>query len=66
MALTEKGCKAVKIEKEVPLFYLERLCLQAMGEEERAGSISMIEGIYEENHAKGNYFDEMIGKVRRG
>ena len=66
VALTEKGCKAVKIEKEVPLFYLERLCLQAMGEEERAGSISMIEGIYEENHAKGNYFDEMIGKVRRG
>ncbi len=66
VALTEKGCKAVRVEREITVFPLERMCFHHMEMCKREETISLLEGIYEEGSGKGKYFEEIIGKVRRG
>lgn len=66
VAISEKACQAVKVEQEIPLFWLEKLCLRYMLSQKRTESARRLEELYQENQGKGKHFDEIIGKSRRG
>lgn len=63
VAVTQKGCDAVKIEKEISLSLLERRCLQEIGEENRAKGISMANEICKNYRREGRFYDEILDDV---
>ena len=65
VAISEKACQAVKVEQEIPFFWLEKLCLREVAIQKRAEDASRLEELYQESQGKGKYFDEIIGKSRR-
>lgn len=64
VAVSEKGCKAVKVEREIPLSYLEKRCFQAISEENRAKGVALANEICREYRRNGKYFDEILEEVR--
>lgn len=64
VAVTQTGCDAVRIEKEIPISYLERRFLQDLSEENRAKGISMANDICKNYRREGLFFDEMIEQER--
>lgn len=64
VAVTQTGCDAVRIEKEIPISYLERRFLQDLSEENRAKGISMANDICKNYRREGLFFDEMIERER--
>lgn len=60
VAVTQKGCDAVRIEKEISLSLLERRCLQEIGEENRAKGISMANEICKNYRREGRFYDEIL------
>ena len=55
----------MKVEQEIPFFWLEKLCLREVAIQKRAEDASRLEELYQESQGKGKYFDEIIGKSRR-
>ena len=64
VAISEKGCKAVKVETEVALSYLERLFIKEVAEENRTRGISLANDICKNYRREGLYFDEILEKAR--
>ena len=64
VAISEKGCKAVKVETEVTLSYLERLFMKEVAEENRTRGISLANDICKNYRREGLYFDEILEKAR--
>ena len=64
VAVTQNGCDAVRIEKEIPISYLERRFLQDLSEENRAKGISMANDICKNYRREGLFFDEVIEQER--
>ena len=66
VAVSQKGCNAVRIEAEVPLFYLERLFMKEVAEENRAKGISLANDICKNYRREGIFFDEILDEAKTG
>ena len=66
VAVSQKGCDAVRIEAEVPLSYLERLFMKEVAEENRARGISLANDICKNYRREGMFFDEILDDAMTG
>lgn len=65
VAITQKGCDSVRIEKEVTISYLERLALKDISEANRAKGISFASDICKNYRREGLYFDEILENAKK-
>lgn len=66
VAVSQKGCDAVRIESEVNLSYLERLFMKEVAEENRAKGISLANDICKNYRREGLFFDEILDEAKNG
>lgn len=64
VAVTQKGCDVVRIEKEVAISYLERRFLQDISEENRAKGIKAANDICRNYRREGEFFDEIMDRAK--
>lgn len=66
VAISEKGCSAIKIEKEIEISWLERLFIKDVAEENRAKGVSMANDICKKYRRDGLFFDELLDRAKNG
>ena len=66
VAVSQKGCNAVRIECEVPLSYLERLFMKDISEENRSKGVSLANDICRNYRREGLFFDEILDRANAG
>lgn len=66
VAVSQKGCNAVRIECEVPLSYLERLFMKDISEENRSKGVSLANDICKNYRREGLFFDEILDRANAG
>lgn len=66
VAVSQKGCDAVRIEAEISLSYLERLFIKNTAEENRTKGISLANDICRNYRREGLFFDEILDKAKNG
>lgn len=66
VAVSRKGCDAVRIECEVPISYLERLFIKEVAQENRAKGVSLANDICKNYRREGMFFDEMLDEALTG
>ncbi len=66
VAVSEKGCDAVRIEQEIEISWLERLFIKDIAEENRVKGISMANNICRNYRREGLFFDELLDQARNG
>ncbi|MBQ7474989.1 MAG: DUF3990 domain-containing protein [Clostridia bacterium] len=66
VAVSEKGCGAVRIEKEIEISWLERLFIKDVAEENRAKGISTANDICRNHRREGLFFDELLDRAKNG
>ena len=64
VAVSQKGCDAVRVEAEVSLSYLERAFVQKVAEDNRAKGISLANDICKNYRREGLFFDEILDKAQ--
>ena len=64
VTVSQKGCHAVRIEKEIPLSYLERLVMKEVADENRAKGISLANDICKNYRREGKFFDEILDEAK--
>ena len=64
VAISEKGCGAVRIEKEIPLSYLEKQFIKDMAEESRTRGISLANDVCKNYRRQGLFFDEILDQAK--
>lgn len=60
VAVSDKACRNVKIEREVEISYLECMALKDAAESNRAKGISLANEICKEYRREGLFFDELL------
>lgn len=60
VAVTQKGCDAVRIEEEISISYLEKLFIQEVSEANRVKGISVADDICKNYRREGLFFDEIL------
>ena len=63
VAVTDRACEKIRVEKEIPLSHLERLCLQSVSEQNRTKGISLVNDICRSHRREGRYFDEIMSEA---
>ena len=63
VAITQKGCDAVRIEKEIELSYIERQCLHDVSEVNRVKGIRLANDICKNYRREGLFFDEILDQA---
>lgn len=66
VTVTQRGCDAVRIEREVKLSYLERLFIQEVAEENRVRGVSLANNICKNYRREGMFFDEILDDAKSG
>lgn len=66
VAVTQKGCDAVRVEAEVELSHLERLFIQKVAEANRVKGVSLANDICRNYRREGLFFDEILEKAQNG
>ena len=66
VAVTQKGCDAIRIEAEIELSHLERLFFQEVAEANRAKGVSLANSICKNYRREGLFFDEILEKAQNG
>ncbi len=66
VAVTQKGCDAVRIEKELSISYLEKLFMKEVAESNRARGLSLANDICRSHRRDGLYFDEILDQASGG
>ena len=66
VAVTQKGCDAVRIEAEVELSHLERMFIQKVAEANRAKGVSLANDICKNYRREGLFFDEILEIAQNG
>ena len=66
VAVSQKGCDAVRIEAEVELSHLERMFIQEVAEANRAKGVSLANDICKNYRREGLFFDEILEKAQNG
>ena len=64
--LTQKGCDAVRIEREIELSDLERQCLRVVSQENRTKGINLATEICKDYRREGKFFDEILNDAVKG
>ena len=63
VAVTQKGCDAVWIEKEIPISYLEKLFMKEVSEANRVKGSSLANDICRNYRREGLFFDEILDQA---
>ena len=66
MAVSQKGCGAVRIEREIELSHMERQFLQDEAEQNRVKGVSLANEICKNYRREGRFFDEILDNVKTG
>ena len=66
VAVTQKGCDAVRIEKEIPISYLEKLFMKEVSEANRVKGFSLANDICRNYRREGLFFDEILDQAAGG
>lgn len=66
VALTEKACAKIKIEKEIVLSFFEKKILRKKSEENRQKGIDLANEICKLHRRQGKYFDEILDDALNG
>lgn len=66
VAISKKGCNAIRIEKEIEISHLERLFIKDVAESNRAKGISMANDICKNYRREGLFFDELLDRAKNG
>lgn len=66
VTVSEKGCKAVRIEKEIAISQLERMAISDIATSNREKGISDANEICKNYRRKGFFFDEILEKAKSG
>ena len=66
VAVTQKGCDAVRVEAEVEISHLERLFMKEVAEGNRAKGVSLANDICKNYRREGLFFDEILEKAQNG
>lgn len=66
VAVTQKACDLVRIEKEVVISHLERLAMKEIAESNRAKGISYANDICKKHRREGMYYDEILDSANGG
>ena len=64
VAVSQKGCDAIQIEKEIPISYLEKCILQDVSEKNRAKGVSVANEICKNYRREGKFFDEILDQLK--
>jgi len=64
VAVSQKGCDAVRIEKEVHLSYFERIVMKKVADDNRAKGISLANDICRNHRRDGKFFDEILEEAK--
>lgn len=60
VTITQRGCDAVRIEKEILISHLERRFMQDISEKNRIKGVSLANDICKNYRREGEYFDEIL------
>ena len=60
VAVSQKACNSVRIEKEISLSYLERIYIKKVAEQNRTKGVSLANDICKSHRREGLYFDEIL------
>ena len=66
VALTEKACKAIRIEREIELTHFEKKVLQKVSESNRQKGIELANDICKAHRREGKFFDEILDEALKG
>ena len=66
VAVSQKGCDAVRIEAEIPISYLERLFIRETADKNRANGITLANNICKDYRREGLFFDEILDRAKAG
>lgn len=66
VALTEKACKAIRIEKEVELTVFEKKVLRKVSEGNRQKGVELANEICKSHRREGKFFDEILDDALKG
>lgn len=66
VAVTQRGCDAVRIEKEIPISYLEKLFMKDVSEANRVKGSSLANDICRNYRREGLFFDEILDQAAGG
>lgn len=66
VAVTQKGCDAVRVEAEISLSYLERMFMRDVSEQNRARGVSLANEICKNHRREGLFFDEILEEAKNG
>ena len=66
VALTEKACKAIKVEKEIELSFFEKKVLLKVSEGNRHKGIELANEICKSHRREGKFFDEILDDAFKG
>lgn len=66
VALTEKACGKIKIEKEIELSFFEKKILRKKSEENRQKGIDLANEICKSHRRQGKFFDEILDDALNG
>jgi transcriptional regulator with XRE-family HTH domain len=64
VAVSQKACDAVSIEKELTLSYLERQVIKEVAEDNRAKGVSFANEICKKARREGLFFDEILDNAK--
>ena len=64
VAVTQKGCDAVRVETEIQLSQLERMFMRDVAEENRAKGVSLANEICKNYRREGLFFDEILDEAK--
>lgn len=64
VAISQKGCDAVRIEQEIEISHLERLFIKDIAESNRARGVSMANDICKNYRREGLFFDELLDRAK--
>ena len=63
VAVTQKGCDAVRIEKEISISYLEKLFMKEISAENREKGTLLANDICKNHRREGLFFDEILNQA---
>lgn len=66
VAITQKACNAVRIEKEIPISYLEKRFVKEVSEENRIKGSSLATDLCRNYRREGMFFDEILDEAQAG
>ena len=65
VAITQKACDAVKVEREVHLLWMERQALKRASEQNCSNSVALANQICKEYRREGRFFDEILDGAKQ-